>query len=488
MKLSKAFGSVFSAGSFPTAPTIPTATHGARGVTGSSQRNDGAGERNRKLVGPERYRTFDDMVANLAVVAGGLRLFLDLFAGSRWTMKAPEGSGAEGDKLAELATETILTGTVTPWAQIVRWLGGFRFYDFRLGEWALARRASGAWGLLDVEPRPNHTITDWITDERGKLLGVVQTLPSSATMVPLPIGQLIHIADNTLVQLPQGQGLLRHIMDDGAALRRLIELERVGYENTMEGTPVGWAPLARLERTPDKGAGAIAGLDALLKNHVIKRNRGIMLDSAVYESADKTPSSVKQWGLEVMRAEGTGQADLARAITRTATWISIVLGTEHLMLGGDKGAYNLSEDKSNRLGALVNSTLGDAAGAVNRYLIEPVMIANGKRDRRKWPTAIPSDVSQLDVERATIALLRLAQAGETIGAPTHDPAADAIRERVGLPKRPDPRPEDLIPAPMPTPASPEQPLAGDPAAAAKPEPAAKPTRATRGAPPPTPAK
>lgn len=450
------------------------------------------GERNKKLIGPDRYRTYDNKVATLAIVGSGVRLFLDLLAGAEWATKAPLPPASttpaakappkpkkpgdsleppkkapeptpEAQRIADLVAELVLDGTATTWSTIIKYLGGYRYYDNRVAEVIYGRRANGYIGIADISPRPNHTITHWSVDLHGDVDGVVQLVPQIMEYVPLPRGKLVIIADNTVSSMPEGLGLLRHTIDSANRLERLLELEAIGYETTMEGMPIGYLPYQALNQL--EASGQVAGFKAAtylapvenaIKNKVVTRQRGVTLDSQPFLNPDKTLSAMKQFSIDVLRSSGNGQSEIDKAIERENRMIAVILGVEHLLLGGNKGAYNLAKDKSDRLVALINSTLKELAAALKRDVILPIMRMNGW-DEALAPDLIPSDVSQLDVDGATAALLRLAQAGELIGSPTRDTVADVIRKRLGLPERPEIDPTDLL---IKDPTSPDGPLAG----------------------------
>jgi hypothetical protein len=506
-KIGKAFADVFGLGAMGPygqlampATFAPSVTYGSTGARTYGGYPD-LGEKNKKLIGTERYRTYDNLVANTDVVGAGVRLFLDLLAGADWDTKAaapkpsstakaagvaakpvaPAGAGgtpttpapkaktedappeptAEAKKYANLIRELLLSGTKTLWQSIVRYQGGYRFYDFRTSEITYARRDNGLIGVDDISPRPNHTITHWSVDRNGNVDGVVQLVPQTMEYVPLPRGKLVLTADNTVSSNPEGMGLLRHCIDPANRLQRYLELEGIGFETTLEGMPIGRAPYRKLKELEVSGAipgfkssDATKDLENLVENKVVTRKRGIVLESQPYTSVDQTPSNIPQFDLTVVKGEGQGQEDIAKAIERSMRYLAIILAVEHLLLGGDKGAYNLAKDKSDRLVALINSTLKELAAAFKRDVVIPLMKLNG------WPVElapdlVPSDVSQLDVDLATTALLRLAQAGDILGSPTKDKAADTVRRRAGLPERPAYDPAAILPPP---PANPNDPL------------------------------
>lgn len=454
--LSKAFsalGAVFGASiEMPTTypPSKVIGTNGARTYGGTPAN----GEINRKLIGVQRYVTFDSTVANDIVVAVGVRLFLALLSGAKWSSVPAKPRAVEGGKgdaaeptpkaqyYADRIRELVLTGTRTTWSTIIKWLGGFIHYDYRLSEVTLERREDGAWGVMDIGPRPNHTIEQWVVGEHGVVIGVIQRDPQTQEWNAIPRAKLVYLADNAVTSTPEGCGILRHAIETSTRVARLLDLEAIGYETTMEGMPIGRVPYLALKKLEAAGtipgfkaASATAEIESMVQNKVVTRQRGLMLDSEPYRNANGDPTSIPQYSLDVVRGEAKGAADINVAIQRDRRYLAILFGVEHLVLGGDKGAFNLAEDKNDRQVALVNNVAFEIAAALKRDVVIPVMRANG------WPIElapdlVPSDITKLDPSVIATVLRDLGVAGDMLGVPSEDKAADEVRGLMGISPRP----------------------------------------------------
>lgn len=501
--LQKAFGAlgaVFGATVEIPSTYSPTKVYGSTGSRTYGGTPDNR-ETNRKLIGTQRYTTYDNAVANTDVIGVGVRLFLNLLAGATWDAvpaKPPASEATAGDAgdadeptpeaqlMADRIRELVLEGTATTWQTIMKWLGGFLYYDFRIAEAIYGRRKNGFIGLADLSPRPNQTIEQWSVTPAGEVLGVVQRNPQTQEYVAIPRGKLVVLADGTISSAPEGLGILRHTIEAAARIARLLDLETIGYETTMEGMPIGRAPYIALKKLEASGtipgfkaADATAGIEAMVQNKVVTRQRGLMLDSEPFKDNSGNPSSVKQFDLEVVRGEGKGAADIDNAIQREKRFLAMVLSIEHLILGGERGAMNLAEEKNARLIALINNALAEIAAALKRDVVTVVMRLNG------WPIEltpdlVPADVTKIDATVIAAVLRDLAQAGDMLGAPTPDKAPDEVRRAMGLSPRPkaDPMAAALTPAP---PTDPNAPPAGPGKPGAKVEP---PPAEAKGAPVP----
>ena len=75
-----------------------------------------------------RAEIYHDMLANVSIVAAGLRYFLNLTAKQEWSF-TPSESDTTGE-YAEAAARILLEDPETSWDQIVRRAALYRFYGF----------------------------------------------------------------------------------------------------------------------------------------------------------------------------------------------------------------------------------------------------------------------------------------------------------------------------------------------------------------------
>ena len=123
-------------------------------------------ESDSSMVGAAKYRTFSDAIANVAIIAAGVRLLLNLVANAKWKAEPPRDSGEQGLEFAERAM-AVLNGMRRPWHRTVRRLAGHRFHGFAAGEWVAQRGDDGSIGFKDVIPLPQITIERWHMDKDG---------------------------------------------------------------------------------------------------------------------------------------------------------------------------------------------------------------------------------------------------------------------------------------------------------------------------------
>lgn len=396
-------------------------------------------ERDRELQGNRKYDTFSNMLANVSIVAAGVRYFLNLVAKPGWKFEPREGSGAEGERYAELLTD-MTTDMKTPWRRVVRRAAMYRFYGFSIQEWVAKIREDGVMGLDDIAPRPQHTIERWDTDlSSGEVIGVVQRNPLDGRDLYLPRRKLIYVVDDSLNDSPEGIGLFRHIAESCRRLKRFEQLEGYGFESDLRGIPVGRAPLAALDQAVKNGeiseadkAAILQPLKNFMESHIRNPKLGLLLDSMAYETQDEAqrPSSVRQWDMELLKADSSTQAEIARTIDRLNREIARVLGVEQLLLGDNGvGSFAMAKEKSHNFALIIDSTLGELAEAFYDDFVTLMFMLNGWNMQAR-PKVKIDKLQYRSVEEVSASLEQMARAGAVLSP--DDPAISEVRDLLGL--------------------------------------------------------
>ena len=393
-----------------------------------------------RLQGITRYKTFSEILANVSIVAAGVRFFLNIVAKAEWKVVPKEDTGEAGKAMADQVDE-ILNDMETPWHRVVRRAAMYRFYGFGIQEWTAKQREDGIIGFLDVEPRPQNTIERWDTNRSGKVLGVIQRSPQTHEPLPIPREKIVYLCDDSLNDSPEGLGLLRHVVKPARRLERYEQLEQFGFEGDLRGTPLIRAPLTELAKLVKAGQLSTDQRDAILQplkdfvtNHVRGPSLGMLLDSVTYQSADekKTPTNNYQYDAELMDGGDYSLAEVANAIKRITLEIARVLGVEHLVLGdGDRGSQALSRDKSDNFGLIVDSTLKELKEAFTKDLLRPLFLLNGW-DEDMMPDLVFDTKATRNLEDVSVVIRDLAAAGVVLDR--EDEAVAELFRLMGLPR------------------------------------------------------
>ena len=418
--------------------TSPTVTAGVPGVAvyaGYPQ----TGETSPELGSHEvKYRTYSNILANTAIVAAGVRYFLNMMGGSKWSINPAEGDEAE--KYSELLEQALKEDARQTWQQVVRRAAMFRFYGFSVQEITFKRHDEGHFTFGDIAARSQRTIFRWDVDDHGTLMGCVQQNPKTGEDIYLPRSKIMYLVDDTLHDSPEGLGLFRHLVEPVKQLERYEQLEGYGFESDLRGVPIGYAPLAEIREAVNNGelddAEAKKVTDALgtfLSDHIATVNRGLMVDSAVYrgDNADgETVGSAPKWAVELLSANVGTITENAAAIERKNREIARVLGVEQLLLGATStGSLALSEDKTHAFQQLCESVLNEIREAVERDLVGPLWELNG------WPEEMmPEIVTEVPRHRDPLEMAQALQSLATSGAvlESDDPVINDLRAMMGV--------------------------------------------------------
>lgn len=444
----------------------PTETLGTSRTSGSVATGEGAGtfdepDRDINFVGSRRFDEYERMVRDVAIVGAGVRLFLNLISNAVWSVNPPEGlEGAEAEAAQEYADQAyeMLFAMTTSWAAIVRKTATFRLHGFTIQEWTAKQMPDGSIGFMDIEHRPQRTITRWNRDEGGTVESVVQRVPGRSD-VTLPRSKIVYAVDDTLTDSPEGMGLFRHMAKTAARLEQFLALEEIGFTTDLRGIPIARAPLGELrQEVIDSGppgtdarnaaearrTGLLAPLRAFLEKHMRNEKTGVMLPSDPFLSTgvDKsvTPSGVPKWALELLNGDSQSFEAMANAVNRMNAELARILGVEHLLLGADGGgSLALARSKVGTFYLTVTSTLLDLLEIYDRDVIGPWAELNAVPEELR-PEMGVNEISDRDIEQVLTSLKDLATAGAPLMP--DDPAVGEIYDLLGL-TRPPERVDDM---------------------------------------------
>lgn len=400
------------------------------------------GEKDQRLSGTEKYRTYANILANTSIVAAGVRYFLNLVGKAKWDVEPAIEGDAEAERIAEIV-EAVMQDMRTPWHRVVRRAAMYKFYGFSVQEWVAERKEDGYIGFYDIYARPQKTIERWDVDAHGEVLGVEQQSPQTGQPFYIPRGKLIYLVDDSLNDSPEGLGLFRHLASKVAKLEQYELLEGFGFMRDLRGTPIGRMPLAEFQRQLNSGTLTETDIRALrdpiesfITNALKGIDTGLVLDSEVYRGLgeSQTPSTVPQWNVELLSGQTTSQEEMAAAIERLNREMARILGVEHLLLGADSsGSFALSKDKTQSFAMTVTSTLQEICESFESDALGPLFDLNGW-DKKYWPKLKVEQIQFRDIEQLTKALSDIAKAGAKMSP--DDPAVERLRDLMGLPKQP----------------------------------------------------
>lgn len=402
-----------------------------------------AGEQSSKWIGRQKYITTSEIVTNMSIVAAGVHHFVNLVAHPKWRVVPSDEQNGEAKKLAD-TVEEMIEDMATPWPRIVRRAAMYRFHGFGIQEWTAKKRDDGQVGMLDLEPRSQHTIERWELDDFGTVLGMWQRSPQTGQLLGLPRKKLVYLIEDTLTDSPEGLGIFRHLGEPYERLKQYLALEARAYERDLRGIPIARVPITLINdavrsgrMTQEDATKAVKSLEDFVQMEVKQSNTGLVLDSMPYEyqaSDGMKLASMMQWGLDLLTGSAAGLSEIAQAIDRLQREMARVIGVEHLMMGDQGGNRALAVDKSRNLYLIANSVLSTIATTLDRDFLDPLWTLNGWDEKLK-PHFSVEDVAFKDVGEITAALRDMATAGATLSP--DDDVIDDVRDLLGISRQPE---------------------------------------------------
>jgi hypothetical protein len=393
-----------------------------------------------KWNGRQKYRTATELAVNTSVVAAGIHYFLNLIANAKWVAKPNPmfPDDPEAKEYAKLMT-SIIYDTDTPWQNIVRQSGMYRFHGFSIQEWIACKRWDGVIGLESIEVRPQHTIEQWAVDSKGRVIGCYQRNPQTNALLGLPRDKLVYLVEDTMTDSPEGLGVFRHLAEPYNRLLRYQALEARAYERDLRGIPVATAPLASIaaavkagQLTEAQARAQISKMESMIALQVKQSDTGLLMDSAPYfstTSGGPLATDVKQWTFELLNGPGLGLVEIAAAIERIQREMARVMGIEHLLLGDSGGSRAVAQDKSRNVYLIASAVLKNIVAAMNRDIVTHIWDLNAL-PKEKMPVLSAEDIAPRDVVEIATTLARMSQAGAVLDP--EDPVVDDIRDLLGV--------------------------------------------------------
>lgn len=441
-----AFG--FGAAAPPAPDTRPNGSDGVASYGGFLA----SGERDPKLQGERKWIEYTNAM-NVAIIATGVRYRGDLLSGTKWHCEPNERGGKDAERGVEIVTQGLLTAQLPrPWPAVVRKASMYKLLGFSLHEWSVKQRSDGMTVFADISHRPQYTVDRWNKPDEQQPWDAIGQQSHQGNRYVIPRGRLFYCFDDTLTDSPDGVGLMRHVIKLVERLNFLEGLEGVAYETDLRGMPMGRAPLADLR--------AEAGTDDTIRQRafVDDKTRAIrtalteifkspdklpylLLDSSVYQGADKnTISVVQKWAFELLKGTTNGLPDVNVVIRRLQLEIARVLGIEFAMIGdGDSGSHSMHSNKTDVFATSLRTTLTEIASFATNDLARPLIGLNGLDPETCTPTLVAEPISRDNVDAVCRNLQLLAQAA----LDPDDEAIPVIREWMSLPPPPERTPAQL---------------------------------------------
>lgn len=426
-----------------------TAASKAKRATGSDDVVAFAGyvidhERQPDLVGPQRWVTYSNAFSRPPVAIRAI-LQHSLLSGLKWSVVENEAGGTDATRGAELVQAGLIDARLpVPWGEVVARAAMSWFFGSSLHATAMGRRPDGSIAYTDIAHRPMHTIDKWLRKNDQVPFDAVEQSTRDGKSYIIPLAECLYLVEKMLSDDPYGVGVLRLVVERIRRAGAYEKLEGAEMFSSMAGTPIYRAPLEEINAQARQAAdptayreAKLAAIKGAVENRIKtpERQMYLGLDSAPYTGTDpNTITSTPKWGIEVLKGELQGLADIRKVISDLDLDIARILGVEWVLVGGNDGAgsYGMHESKVGMFQSSLQALANRIANRATMQLARRLVAANGLDPETACPYLVPEKLSSTAVLDAVAALEGLSRAG----LHPEDPAHDLIRERLELPPRP----------------------------------------------------
>lgn len=355
-----------------------------------------------RLTGHRWQRAIRDML-DTPVIRGMVVAVEMLIRRAEWQMEPAKDGGTAAQETADFI-DSCRFDMRTPWEDTLAEILSFLPYGYSLHEIVLKRRLGdegnpssaaddGLIGWDEWSPRPQDTLIEWVFDDRSHVVGFVQQGANLANRVTIPLSRCLHFRAGGYRGSPEGESVLRAAYVDWDAINKLQRIESIGIERDLAGIPVAWLPAAYLaaDRTPQQDAVFQAA-----KKIVTGMRNGDQAGVVFPREFDEKGNL--RMDLSLITTGGSRQFDTGAVISRRATYMTMTLLADFLMVGhGQTGSYALSQDKTRLFTTAISAWIDVIANVINDQAIKPLLRINGI-DPRLTPILRPGPLDDADLK------------------------------------------------------------------------------------------
>ncbi|MEE8469791.1 MAG: hypothetical protein V3S51_00500 [Dehalococcoidia bacterium] len=186
-------------------------------------------------------------------------------------------------------------------------------FGFAIGEIVMEKRDDGKLWIGNLDPRGQETLERWEFDENENVSAFIQRDPVNGDILTIPSKKMIRVTFRGRKGNPHGKPLLRSLYRIWKFLKNLENLEGIGIERDVGGTPVYTDPPSAFTSTADE-------------TEIDKMLTGLRMDEQLYV---RLPNGATLAGY----GGGSKLYDVGAVIERKKKEILMRMFAQFLMLG-----------------------------------------------------------------------------------------------------------------------------------------------------------
>lgn len=251
-----------------------------------------------------------------------------------------------------------------------------------------SRFSDGKFGWRKLAPRSQDTISAFNFDDRGNLIDIEQTLPTSYQIVNIPKDRLLLFRVNSRKDNPTSTSVLRTAYRPWYFKKKIEEFEAIGVERDLAGLPIAKIPSVYLSPNATEDQQAVY---AKIKNMItaIRKNE----QAGIVWPSDRDENGNEMFKLELLSANAPAKLyDTEVIIQRYNANIAQTMLADFILLGQKStGSFALSSDKTKMFAVAVGAWLGVITSVFNNKAI-PDLLEINDIDLRLAPLLEFSDI------------------------------------------------------------------------------------------------
>lgn len=291
--------------------------------------------------------------------------------------------------------------------------------------WAPSRYEDGLIGLRKLPIRAQDTLLRWELDKTGGLRAMVQQDQTVPGTVTIPIEKALLFRIFSTKGNPEGKSLLRAAYEDWYFKRHIKRIEGIGIERDLAGLPVVGVPAELLSPSASEEQKAVVDYSKKLATSIRQDEQGGVVKPLAYDGNNNL-----MFTLELLSTGGARQFDTSAIIQRYDTRMLQTTLANVLMVGmAGVGTQALGDTLSTLYTAALSTIAHSVVEVINRHLLPKLWKLNAL-PRETMPSLAHGRIKQVDFDKFTAGVLRLAQAGIMLS----DTDVAHIRSEVNFPE------------------------------------------------------
>ena len=381
-----------------------------------------------ELKGIRGIRVFKEMEENDPIASAMMFSLQKLIGRLDWGIEPPPDATPDEDYWTNFVREC-WDDMEAPWTNVLDdilsltsygWSYLESNYKIRSGpesaeEWRRSEFTDNRIGWRSFRIRSQDTLSSWVYDDAGNLLGMEQMDPNGGGMRTIPLGKALLFRTTTFKDNPEGRSMLRGAYRPWYYKKRIEDYEGIGIERDLAGLPIGTLPADYFaENAPADKKATLRVMQQLVENVRNDAAGGVVLPVAFDNNGNKIID------FQLLASPGQKGFDTNSVIKRKSEEMAMSILMDFLMLGhSDTGSFALGTAKIDLWTMAVDALARGISETFNEYAIKKLLRFNRVTGVRP-PVLTYGEVANVDLEALGNFLQKAVDTGLLVAGPEMD--------------------------------------------------------------------